>query len=301
MDILWPHQVANDKPQGKWLLYLEDIPSIEPFDSGSCTVDPALVNPLKLKGHPVENSEMSAMRMAPEYAQLPRHINRTQHYSIKSSSISYKKSTEQSSSSSSLNQVRRKRDRAMVIRPEKYIDDDGKDSNRVVMVSFHFDRIAMKTLLIKLFFLPQDCKKKTAKCIKINCKIYNMQRKSEVYIRVRSRLWNSTLVMDYPRVDSVEIFSHASIYIPDMYGIQQKNLTDDSKTLYTSAYPELMDPSVDRQIPIWVIILGILGGLLFLAIVSFILWKLGFFKRRRPDPTLSGNLEKSETKPFINK
>lgn len=128
-----------------------------------------------------------------------------------------------------------------------------------------------------------------------------MQRKSEVYIRVRSRLWNSTLVMDYPRVDSVEIFSHASIYIPDMFGIQQKNLTDDSKTLYTSAYPELMDPSVDRQIPIWVIILGILGGLLFLAIVSFILWKLGFFKRRRPDPTLSGNLEKSETKPFINK
>jgi hypothetical protein len=25
----WPFQVANNKPQGKWLLYLEDIPTVE--------------------------------------------------------------------------------------------------------------------------------------------------------------------------------------------------------------------------------------------------------------------------------
>lgn len=27
--IKWPIQVANNKPQGKWLLYLEDIPIVE--------------------------------------------------------------------------------------------------------------------------------------------------------------------------------------------------------------------------------------------------------------------------------
>lgn len=27
--IEWPFQVANNKPQGKWLLYLEDIPAVE--------------------------------------------------------------------------------------------------------------------------------------------------------------------------------------------------------------------------------------------------------------------------------
>jgi hypothetical protein len=27
--IEWPFQVANNKPQGKWLLYLEDIPTVE--------------------------------------------------------------------------------------------------------------------------------------------------------------------------------------------------------------------------------------------------------------------------------
>lgn len=30
--ILWPYQVKNDKPQGKWLLYLEEEPTIERID-----------------------------------------------------------------------------------------------------------------------------------------------------------------------------------------------------------------------------------------------------------------------------
>jgi integrin alpha 7 len=70
----------------------------------------------------------------------------------------------------------------------------------------------------------------------------------------------------------------------------------------THAYPELLDQTGDGSIPIWIIILGILLGLLLLAIVVYCLWRFGFFKRRRPDPTLSGNLEKnSESKPFIEK
>lgn len=27
--IKWPYQVANNKPQGKWLLYLDDEPTVE--------------------------------------------------------------------------------------------------------------------------------------------------------------------------------------------------------------------------------------------------------------------------------
>lgn len=118
------------------MLYLEDVPTIEPFDSGTCTIDKTLVNPLELKDPPIESSEMSAMRMAPAESSVPysRHINRTQFYSMKSSSISQKKSISTEQQSSTSNHVRRKRDRAMVIRPEKLTDQEGKIMNTVVMV-----------------------------------------------------------------------------------------------------------------------------------------------------------------------
>lgn len=143
-----------------------------------------------------------------------------------------------------------------------------------------------------------------------------MQRKTEAYIHVRSRLWNSTLVADYPRVNIVNIVSYAQIKIPDDYGNVQ-NKGDDRTSVRilqnifkkiliisnihfqveTRAYPELLDATGDTNVPIWIIIVSVVGGLLLLALFTYILWKLGFFKRKRPDPTLSGNLEKhSENK-----
>jgi integrin alpha 7 len=107
--------------------------------------------------------------------------------------------------------------------------------------------------------------------------------------------------MDYPRVDLVKIISSAKLTVPAMYGIKQ-NKSDDETTIATHAYPELRDQAPTGTIPIWIIIVGIIVGLFLLALVAFILWKCGFFKRRRPDPTLSGNLEKnSESRPFISK
>lgn len=70
----------------------------------------------------------------------------------------------------------------------------------------------------------------------------------------------------------------------------------------TYAYSDLHVPAGDGLIPIWIIVVSIVGGLLLLALLSYCLWRLGFFKRRRPDPTLSGNLEKnSESKLLLNR
>lgn len=70
----------------------------------------------------------------------------------------------------------------------------------------------------------------------------------------------------------------------------------------THAYPDLHDQPGDGSIPIWIIIVSIVGGLLLLALFTYCLWRLGFFNRRRPDPTLSGNLEKnSENKLLLNR
>ena len=38
-----------------------------------------------------------------------------------------------------------------------------------------------------------------------------------------------------------------------------------------------------RAIPLWILLLAVLAGLVFLALVSLILWHCGFFRRNRHD------------------
>jgi hypothetical protein len=60
----------------------------------------------------------------------------------------------------------------------------------------------------------------------------------------------------------------------------------------TIAYRDPLDQQEPEPVPVWIIIVAIVAGLLLLVLIVLVLWRLGFFKRRRPDPTLSGNLEK---------
>ena len=38
-----------------------------------------------------------------------------------------------------------------------------------------------------------------------------------------------------------------------------------------------------QSIPLWILLLAVLAGLVFLALLSLILWHFGFFRRRRHD------------------
>lgn len=138
IDIDWPHQVGNDKPQGKWLLYLEGLPVVESTGgaNGECTTETIHMNPLKLNYKPSNNSRMSAPLM--EDPALVKRPNKSyafaREYREKISS-SYVSSSDKKSSSGDegiLNRV--KRDRAKIIKPEKLVDRDGKKSNIVSMV-----------------------------------------------------------------------------------------------------------------------------------------------------------------------
>lgn len=120
----------------------------------------------------------------------------------KSERISFAKQSTYSSSSestSTLNRVRR--DRSMIIRAERLTDKDGKQTEIVHM----------------------DCKRNTAKCISIVCNVYDVQPKAQVLINVTARLWNSTLVSDYPSVDLVKIASIARIKV---FEVEQEHPVD---------------------------------------------------------------------------
>jgi hypothetical protein len=42
-------------------------------------------------------------------------------------------------------------------------------------------------------------------------------------------------------------------------------------------------PPEAGTIPLWILVLAIVAGLLFLSLLTYILHRLGFFKRKRPE------------------
>ncbi|XP_076618885.1 multiple edematous wings isoform X2 [Colletes latitarsis] len=241
--ISWPYEVANDKAHGKWLLYLEELPTVKALGDGECILPPEhVVNPLKLQDS-ISYDDMDVFQSA--VSTPPTLYNHTNH-------------------------VRTRRDTEKVVNTRTIIDKDGHRRQIVSM----------------------NCKAGTAKCFDITCFIYNLQRKQEAIITVKARLWNSTLVEDYPKVDQVHIGSNAKIIIPANVIIQQENLKDDHTVAETIVYPDLLDQQDAEPVPIWVIVVAVVAGLILFILLTLVLRKLGFFKRRRPDPTLSGNLEK---------
>lgn len=127
--IKWPHQVANDKDKGKWLLYLSDKIVIEGV-SGECSPDG--INPLNLP------KRLNLMDLADEPAEFMDYrsyiakMNKSQAV-LAESSEKRPKDTKQSSSST-LNRVRR--DHALIIRAERLVDKDGKKAEVVTMVKW---------------------------------------------------------------------------------------------------------------------------------------------------------------------
>lgn len=125
--------MGNDKPQGKWLLYLEAIPTVDSTGGGECTIAERYVNPLKLKNKEKKLDSLIAPASMQEPA-LMKRSNRTHtfmEYREKSSS-----SQEKITTNEAIVPNRVRRDQAMVIRAEKLIDQDGKKTNIVSMVSF---------------------------------------------------------------------------------------------------------------------------------------------------------------------
>uniref|UniRef100_A0A8D8TAD1 Integrin alpha-PS1 n=1 Tax=Cacopsylla melanoneura TaxID=428564 RepID=A0A8D8TAD1_9HEMI len=157
--------------------------------------------------------------------------------------------------------------------PETYTDQEGK-----------------KHKIVKM-----NCTSGTARCFQIICSVYNLQANHEATIAIRARLWNATLVEDYPHVDRVYITSRAKIHIPPSLFLQQMNHTDDQTEVVTVAMKDL----VTQSRTVWhIILIAILLGLFLLILLILCLRRLGFFhRRRRPpadDPTLSGNLRAAD-------
>ncbi|XP_057557836.1 integrin alpha-7 isoform X5 [Hippopotamus amphibius kiboko] len=127
-----------------------------------------------------------------------------------------------------------------------------------------------------------DCARGTASCVVFSCPLYSFDRVAVLH--VWGRLWNSTFLEEYSAVKSLEVIVRANITVKS--SIKNLLLRDASTVIPVMVY---LDPAAvaAEGVPWWVILLAVLAGLLVLALLVLLMWKMGFFKRARyPEATV---------------
>jgi hypothetical protein len=82
------------------------------------------------------------------------------------------------------------------------------------------------------------------------------------------------------------------VEIPEELNILQDESNDDAFAR-TVAYSDIVEE--EKEIPLWVIIVASLCGLLLLIIIVIVLWRIGFFKRKRPGDLHQAEKQKAKT------
>lgn len=138
------------------------------------------------------------------------------------------------------------------------------------------------------------CKQESARCRKITCDLNDLQAGQYSKITLRARLWESTLLQDYRKAGDVSISSFGYLSIDRSLNIKQDPSNDEMEAI-TVAVPDFKDVG-SKEVEWWWILLAVLGGILLLALIIFILYKCGFFKRKRPEEMQMYQAEKKNQK-----
>uniref|UniRef100_A0A8C9QZ86 Integrin, alpha V n=1 Tax=Scleropages formosus TaxID=113540 RepID=A0A8C9QZ86_SCLFO len=113
-----------------------------------------------------------------------------------------------------------------------------------------------------------DCVK--AQCLRIKCQVGRLERGKGAILFIRSRLaWSRTWLLKSIRSFSV-------IEMP------YKKLVSELPSNSTVVTVIWVKTDYKQPVPGWVITLAVLAGLLLLALLIFVMYKLGFFNRVRP-------------------
>ncbi|XP_077175823.1 integrin alpha-6 isoform X3 [Paroedura picta] len=120
-----------------------------------------------------------------------------------------------------------------------------------------------------------------ANCVTISCPLRNLENKASV--RLRARLWNSTFLEEYSKLNYVDIIVNATINIAT--SADNIKLQNEAPVVRVTVFPE-KTVALYKGVPWWIILIAILAGLLMLALLVFLLWKCGFFQRSRYDASI---------------
>lgn len=116
----------------------------------------------------------------------------------------------------------------------------------------------------------KDCFTNTAYCYKINCSFTGQFSKDEsISLKLTARLWNSTLVEDYPYFEKVLIKSHAKLYLGE--DVHDDKPDDNQNSVATIAYSRITF-KLEKKVSMWVYFISVLIGL-----ALFLISTIGFY------------------------
>ncbi|KAM9346976.1 integrin alpha-V [Symphorus nematophorus] len=139
-----------------------------------------------------------------------------------------------------------------------------------------------------------DCT--TAECLRFRCQVGRLERRKNAIIFIYSRLAVNNFLRTENQNRSYVVRSTASFSVIEMpYKNLVPELPSNSTTVSVSVV-WVADPP--QSVPGWVVALAVLAGLLLLALLIFIMYKLGFFKRVRPPQ--EDSTEKEQLQPEEN-
>lgn len=116
----------------------------------------------------------------------------------------------------------------------------------------------------------------SAKCVNIKCPLRGLD--SNAFVVLHSRLWNSTFLEEFSKLNYLDIIVKAKINVESKAkNIVVKNAETEVRV---TVFPK-KTVSHYFGIPWWIIFVAILAGILLLALLIFLLWKFGFFGKNK--------------------
>ncbi|KAF3694346.1 Integrin alpha-V Vitronectin receptor subunit alpha [Channa argus] len=138
-----------------------------------------------------------------------------------------------------------------------------------------------------------DCT--AAACLQLKCQVGRLERGKNAIIFIYSRLDVNNFLRPENQNQSYVVRSTASFTVIEM---PYKNLVSELPSNSTTVSVSVMwVADTPQPVPGWVVALAVLAGLLLLALLIFIMYKLGFFKRVRPP---QDSTEKEQLQPEEN-
>ena len=134
-----------------------------------------------------------------------------------------------------------------------------------------------------------DCSGDKIKCHIFDCRLNGLRANESVVIRLRSRLWNSTLLHEFgSKAELVVIQTRARLGLPEALDIHQSVVDNDVTVASLVGIPRQTEGTAGIEaVPLWIILLSVAIGLVVVICIAATLWKLGFFRRNRhPDDVM---------------